>query len=291
MSAVSYRSVLKTIMRSNIFRLATAVLFVTSISLSARTHFGNYDTNLNIYLWDNDPRYILGFRTYIKAVINICCNDILRTLAPSFVITTTLLVLRRDYRDDFYEIEKAYGVRPHRYLLSRLAALLTVNIPAVALAYFLNLHCYVFSRGGVKGLQFWQYISDSFVRAGRNILFIVIPSVVFWICLTLLSGHLLRGGILSAVGAFGNAIAFFAAALFFRNRVPQIYLDYISPVPQKIMWYFYYFDTPSLGNEFKEMIAGHGTSVETVIGCLSILFAMSGIMLAISYFLLRKRTI
>ena len=123
----TFRISLQNLFRSPLFWLT--VLLVTGISIyeGQNLSYGYYDEALNETIMDTDPRYVLNFQTYVQHVSNTCGAQIMVYALPLFAVVTSSLILMRDYSDKFFEIERAAGIKPARYVWGRVAALLTVN--------------------------------------------------------------------------------------------------------------------------------------------------------------------
>jgi len=236
-------------------------------------------------IFDTDPRYVLGYNTYVKTVSNTMSSDVLYYLMPLFTSITTVLVVNRDHGDNFFEIEKAAGVKPIQYVFARLLAIFTLNLIVVTIISYLYLDLYVFIRGGVKYMGLWEYITDSTVRMLRMIIFRAVPLIVFYIGFTYFIGSLFKSGIAAAIGSI-SYVAFYAIGyLMLRLRVGEIYWDYLSPSPLKLTMYFHYYDH----TEFEWLITTFQISMGDAILCISLLVGLGVIYSTIAYLCTRKR--
>jgi len=141
-----YKTTLKNLFRSLIFWLAAAFVIGVTVYNFAKGHFGQYSHTLNEMIPDTDPRFVLSMNQYRNLIGNVCISDVMYYAMPIFTVISTVLVLNRDYGDQFFEIEKASGVKAITYTGGRLAALVTVNFALAAITCFLGTHMYLFFR-------------------------------------------------------------------------------------------------------------------------------------------------
>ncbi len=246
---------------------------------------GFYSIELNEMIVDTDPRYILGYGSYVQRVSNTMSGELLYYAMPLFTAITTVLVLNRDHGDNFFEIEKAAGINPAKYVFARLLALFTLNLIVVTIMAYFYLHLYVFTRGGVNNLGLWAYIADSTVRMMRMIVFRAVPTIVFYIGFTYCIGSLFKSGIIAALSSIGYVIFYTVGNLMLRNRVAPIYWNYLSPDPKKLQSYFHYYDH----EEFEFMLQSSNTSLGKAVLCIGILVGLGALYTAIAYLRTRKR--
>ena len=129
-----YKTTLKNLFRSLIFWLAAAFVIGVTVYEFSKGHYGEYDHTLNEMIYDTDPRFVLSYIHYKSLMQNVCISDVMYYAMPIFTVISTVLVLNRDYGDQFFEIEKASGVKAITYTGGRLAALVTVNFALAAIA-------------------------------------------------------------------------------------------------------------------------------------------------------------
>ena len=167
----TYTNTLKIIVRSTTFWLLFIILMTTAVSGA----IGGF------YVGDDEPDVVLSYNDYIQVIANSLISTLAFTALPLFCIVTTVLALNRDYGDDFFEIEKAAGIKYFKYLLGRLTAIISIAAIATVISHSLCLHLYLFTRGGVPHLGQWHYFGDSIVRMLRIDLCVMLPSLIFYI--------------------------------------------------------------------------------------------------------------
>ena len=273
----TYKVTLKNLIRSKTFWLVLAVLLINTIHESLE----------GFYADDDSPEMILSFAEYIPCIVNSCCSHFLMYAMPIFTIITTVLVVNRDYGDHFYEIEKASGVKPSRYLLGRICALITINFIALFVMNLTDIHLYVFTRGGLTDMGFWNYIADSFIRVFRADLFVAMPCLISFIGTTYFIGTLFKNGIVAAIAGFGYTMFFYVSFLMYRFRIAAEYFDYFSPVPWKLRRYFHFYDT----EWFEDSLMGMDTSLPEALFCIFFLVGVGTVFSIFSYLRIRRRSV
>lgn len=277
----TYLNTLKIIFRSATFWLLFAILIITAVSGA----IGGF------YVGDDEPGMVLSYNDYIQVVANSLISTLAFTALPLFGIVTTVLVLNRDYGDDFFEIDKAAGVPYFRYLTGRLAAIISIAAIATVVSHGLCLHLYLYTRGGVPYLGKWNYFGDSLVRMLRIDLCVMLPSLVFYITLTYFLGTVLKKGIYAAGASFVYLLCFYVPFTRFRflltSEAIQTYFDYFSPLPWKLRNFFHAYDT-----EWHEAtIEMFGITWKDALTGLIFLIACGIVFSLISYKRIRKRTV
>lgn len=272
-----YRNTIRNILRSKVF---WSILFVTIIVIVQSSFAEQYGG-------DTEKDYILHYNDYVQMIINTCCATLLMYALPLFSISTVVLVLNRDYNDDFFEIEKAANVPLPTYFIGRLSALLSLNALALTVFHTFCVHLYVFTRNGVDGLNTIEYFIDSTIRILRIDICVASPTVVFYLGLALVVGTLLKNSIASAIVPIGYVIFFYVSYTLFRFRYSLAYFDYFSPIPNMLRDYFHFFDT----SEFEGMVKYFNLSIGKALFCIAFLVGFGVVCSIISYLCIRKRTI
>lgn len=277
----TYTNTLKIIIRSTTFWLLFIILMTTAVSGA----IGGF------YVGDDEPDVVLSYNDYIQVIANSLISTLAFTALPLFCIVTTVLVLNRDYGDDFFEIEKAAGIKYFKYLLGRLTAIISIAAIATVISHSLCLNLYLFTRGGVPHLGQWYYFGDSLVRMLRIDLCVMLPSLIFYITLTYFLGTILKKGIYAAAASFIYLLSFYVPFTRFRylltSDAVNRYFDYFSPLPWKLRMFFHVYDS-----EWHETtIQMVGTSLDDALLCLLILFVCSILFFLISYLRICKRTV
>lgn len=274
----TFRNTVKTLFRSATFWLVFTVFAVIMIRYGIVDHV--------TYAPGFEPPPQISYNQYASAVDNaIHAGSLIYPLAI-LVVIATVLVLNRDYGDSFYEIEKAADVKPSRYLFGRLSAVVAITFAAQWVLTFAAMHMNVLKRGGVEGLSTLQYIGDSLFRITRTNLCIALPHILFYVGITYLIGAIFKNGIVAAVGGFANAIAFYVINYIYHNALwSKTYLDYFSPMPEKLRHYFAY-----VGLDTEEMMFGmFDTSLGKAMACIAFLVGVFAVCTVIAYARIRKR--
>lgn len=280
----TYKNTIKTILRSILFWIAFAALIV--IAAPSVSGFVSYTTGY-------EPTS-LSVSSYQQHLHNIFVSSFLTYALPIFAVIVTVLVLNRDYGDQFYEIEKAAGVKPLQYLLGRVCAILSILLVVQAVSADVLLHIYVASWGGVEGMTLGAYLVNSMLRLFMLVFGLSLPCVLFYVGLTYMIGALFHSGIFGAIGGFGYVLLYrvllnFKVLLIFekRNAVAKVYFEYLCHLPEKLGNYLYGVDTE---NEqiFMEMM---DTSLRKATACIAFLIGCFVVFSAVSFWRVRKREV
>ena len=287
MFAKGYYATVKNLLRSKTFWLYMLLFAILVIWESTKVHFATFNMELQELIEDIDPRYVLSHRTYYKLFGNIP-EMLIKYMHPLFMIFSTVLILNRDYGDKYFEIEKACGIRPSVYLLSRVAALITVGFAVITIASAAKVHTYVFLRGGVDGMKPVEYLIDTTVRVLRMSFFKGLPCTVLFVGITYCAGTLFKNGVLASILPI-----VYTFAIYFHDMKTAandgIVLEYLCHYPTKITWFFY--DYKVDGRAHAETCQMFDTSWGTVMLCIAFLCGVAAVGCAVSYFKLRKRTV
>ena len=284
----TYKTTLKNLFRSVVFWLTVVIVILVALENVLSYTYGYYDMSLNETIYDTDPRFILSYSTYIKQCFNSLAT-LLCYAVPLFAAISTVLIVNRDYGDNFFEIEKAGGIKIYAYIMGRITALVSVCFLITLAVNFVFFHIYVFTRGGVKEMGIWEYIFDSTWRILLMNLCRALPCIIFFIGLTYSLGALFRSGIPAAIGGMGYALAAFAAYMVLRLQLKdiQFYFDYLSPIPNKLNMYLYMIGTEG----FESFIQSQNTSLLHALVCIGIMAGTGALCVLISYLRMRKRTV
>ena len=282
-----YKTTVRNLVRAPIFWMMFVVFGFVAIELVIKGSYGYYDFELNELIMDTDPRFVLSYTTYVQHASNTVGTELLLYAMPVFTIVSVVLILNRDYGDNFYEIEKAAGTKPTQYLIGRLSALVTVNyIVAIVTAFFI-LHPYVITRGGVEGMDVWTYIADSTVRLMRHVIFRAFPALLFYIGFTYCVGSLFRSGAAAAICSIGYMIFYVVARSRLQFRVHPFYFDYLSPNPHKLERYLHFYDSDPY--QFDSTVRMANTNLTKAAICVCILVGLGALYSTIAYLRTRKR--
>lgn len=217
-------------MRSWSFWLAVAV----AAAIAVREGFTEYVTYASGY----EPA-VLSYERYVQGIYH-RLPMLLSIALPFLTVITTVLVVHRDYGDQFFEIEKAAGINPAGYLFGRFSVIAFTTAAAQWVISFLCISVFVVRKGGVYGLTAWQSCLDSAWRLFSIDLCAALPMILFYLGLTYLLGALLRSGIAAAVGGLGCSVANYAFTILYQYRAFQTYFDYVSPPPKMLLRYVVY---------------------------------------------------
>lgn len=271
----TYKNTVKNLFRSGTFWLAAFIFWLIVLP--------NMEGSFQ-------PGGIVDEFEYAQYISNLICAGILIYPLPVFTVTLTILTLNRDYNDHFYEIEKAAGVRPHRYLIGRLCAVATVAFLLEWILSFVCLHGYVYLKGGVAEKSFVWVALDSAVRLTVSDFLLVMPNILFYMSLTYLFGTLFRSGIAGACAGFAHVIGFYVINLLFRNSYSWLnYFDYFSPMPNKVRHYCRF--TRIEGGDFWLQMSRYHSTIGITLLCIAFLLGVSAVFAVISWLKLRRREI
>ena len=288
----TYKTTIKNLLRSGSFWFMVIIIFGIS-AYEAMTgkeiiYLQNSSTGQLKQFADTTSVFVLSYSSYIKILVNVVCANVMYYAIPVFTIVTTVLVLNRDHGDNFYEIEKSSGMTPAVYFGGRISAIVTVTFSVITAACFFSLYFYVFTRGGIQFAGTAFFVLDSVVRLMRMISVLAFPSILFYIGITYMIGTISRQGIIAAIISLSYSVSYFISRLTLRNTVlGMIYFDYFTPRAEKVIDYFYWYDT----YEFQGMI---GRTNLTLSQAMFNIFFLSGIFVIsslVSYIITRKREI
>lgn len=276
--------------RAPIFWLILGFLLFIAFHKILQSSFGVFNYTLGESILANDPRFVADYEVYIKVAANSAFYFMYTSYMPLFTVVSTVLILNRDYSDNFYEIEKAAGIKPLVYFFGRLAAIITVNFVFIFILAMLNFHLWFFIRGGVEYLDIGEYLIDSFPRVMRNIIFVGWPCILMYICVTYFWGCTFSSGTLAAILSFSLILVntlLSSYSMRFSEEFFKFYRDYLSHTPYKVSMYFYWFDTQ--GHESFIKSTEIDTSIKKVLICIAIFLVSSLVYITISYIRTRKR--
>ncbi|MBQ3153698.1 MAG: hypothetical protein IJB88_00560 [Clostridia bacterium] len=285
MFRATYRNTIKNIFRSVTVWLLLFVVQIVCVQNVSGGTYGYFDMTYMETIMDTDPRFVLGEGTFNKHITN-SFNAVILYAIPIFCVIITVLILNRDYGDRFFELEKASGVKPLAYVCARLSALVTVGWAVTVLANLVTLHLYVYTRGGVSGMELGTYLTASNLGLLRIALVRGLPTVLLYTCMTYALGALFKSGIAAAVGGLGYALFCYAAKLLFSYKAAEIglewFFDWVHPYQQKLLEYLYCY-----GTEW----ANPNTTLAEAALCVSLLLVCSLIFAAASYLRVGRRTV
>ena len=287
-----YKITIKNLLRSLIFWMAVGLVIGITFYECKNGVYSMYSYSYKEIIYDTDPRFVLELNPYKNLIGNVCISFVMYYAMPIFTVISTVLVLNRDYGDQFFEIEKAGGVRSWKYTGGRISALVTVNFALVFIACFLGVWLYLLTRVGPEGvykMETGELLWDSAKRLIRFITFMSFPTTLFYITFTYFLGSIFNSGLISAIGSMAHVIATYVCGFQLRFRIPDIYHDYFSiNSAKKIRDYLKYFKWE---NGFENYIKTYETSFKDAALCFSFVVGLAVICSVISYLRVRKRSV
>lgn len=285
----TYKNTFKTLLRSAIIWLCVVLVLFLVFERAVKVNYGYTiveDGKILGQVVDTDPEFELSYENYIQLTMNAMRNWVMYYALPLFCVVTTMVVLSGDFRNGLFEIEKANGVKATKYFFGRLTALLSINIVLCLLCSFSSICYYYFSRGGVDGYHIISFIQTTVINVFRTFLGAMFPAILFFIGLTYVSISLLKSGLAGAVIGFGYVLFEYATKTHLTLRMPSVYHDYLTPKPNKLYYYWGYYDNPEIAASIPELFEKN-----QVVLCTAIILIASLLIFAISYLCLRKREI
>lgn len=277
----TYKNTLKNILRSGTFWLMVCVLLTVAV------HGGI----AGYYVGDDEPGVRVSYHDFVEVIANSGISTLALYALPLVAIVVTLLVLSRDYGDDFFEIEKASGLRYLPYVAGRLAAVATVVTVCMLVSHAVCLHLYVLTRGGVPKLTPTKYLCESVVRMLRFDFCVILPELLFYLTMTYLLGVFLKKGYATASVSCVLMLSYYYVSVTYRYRYISefmtLFFDYYSPMPGKLRLYFQLFDTENYKFAFQVFDL---TAADAVIGIV-FLIGSSLLFSIVSYLRIRRRTV
>ena len=291
----TYKTTIKNLFRSPLFWFITILIFMMVLRrpFSAPTV---YLSTLKETIPGGDARIIINYKHIIKQAAN-SAAPLMAYAFPIFTITSVVLILNRDYGDNFYEIEKAADIKPAVYLFGRLSALITVNFLFILICALINFYLFfiIHANGGVEwgrieSIDMELFVSESIPRILRNVVYIAWPCTLMYISLTYCVGSIFKNGIPAALTSLSYVLfarIFVIYGMRTEEGIAEFYKQYLQPVPLKLLNYFYWFDTPEherIINAFEVK-----TSIEKALICIAIFLVCSIVYVTVSYIRTRKR--
>ena len=192
-----YKTTIKNLLRSLMFWMAVGLVIGITFYECKNGVYSMYSYSYKEIIYDTDPRFVLELNQYKNLIGNVCISFVMYYAMPIFTVISTVLVLNRDYGDQFFEIEKAGGVRSWKYTGGRISALVTVNFALVFIACFLGVWLYLLTRVGPEGvykMETGELLWDSAKRLIRFIAFMPLPTTLFYISFTYFLGNIFKNG-------------------------------------------------------------------------------------------------
>lgn len=289
----TYKATLKTLLRAALFWMAVLLVLGIVIECGIRVNYGRalVENNKIVgHLVDTDPEFreYMTYDVYIQTVQNSQSAWLMIYAMPAFAVLSTMLMLTRDYKDNFFEIEKSSGVKTVNYFFGRFAALLTVNLSVCLICGFTGLHTYFFTRGGPPDcfVSLLEYFSESTVRVLRVFCCAQILTILFFIGITYVAGSLLRSGFAGGVIGFAAVLFNYLTRTSLRTKMPNEYIDYLTPYSVNHYAYWGYYDSETFNNIMVNPFDG-----SDILICTCWLLGISLVFFTVSFICTKRRSI
>lgn len=287
MFAKTYRTTMRTIVRSPLTWGAVALLLAIGIYFQFQVHYTRFDPVTLKSFVDTDPGYGMSFETYIDVVLNTPLTVTLMLFtAPALCVIGSGVVLTRDWRDNFFEVDRAGGVSIRKYFLGRYLAVLTFVTAVSLIADLLFFHLFFLIRRRVESMSPGQFFIDSTVRQLRVFFTSVFPGLLAFVGVTFFACNLMRSGATGMITGLGYVIFSFATKTYLQFRLPAFVLNNLHPVPTNLYIYWAFYGTERFENMLINPFLKGGMPT-----CLLCLYAFSLIFTFASYFCVKKRQI
>ena len=282
----TYRSVIKTILRSPLTWGAVFLVSAAIVYHAFTVHYGAYSFELKMMVWDNEPGFSLNYDLFLEEILNTPVAGLMTYPVPLLCVIVSGVVLIRDFRDGFFEIEGAGNIKTSRYLFGRMSAVVSfVTLVSLFVCLF-AFHLYILSRGGVPTMGVWKYVWESTVRLLRVFVMAIFPGILFFVGVTFLASNIMHSGLAGTAAGICYVIINYSLRMFLGFRLPEIYTDYLSPVPTKLYKYWFAYDTKWFHNKSVNPFS----DVEMTV-CLCVLYLLCSVFLAVSAICVKKRKV
>lgn len=282
----TYRSVIKTILRSPMTYGAVFLVFAAIVYHAFTVHYGAYSFDLKMMVWDNEPGFSLNYDLFLEEILNTPMAGLMIYPVPLLCVIVSGIVLIRDFRDGFFEIERAGNIKTSRYLFGRLSAVVSfVTLISLFVCLF-AFHLYILSRGGVPTMGTWEYVWESAVRLLRVFVMAIFPGILFFVGVTFLASNIMHSGLAGTAAGICYVIVNYSLRVFLGFRLPEIYTDYLSPVPTKLYKYWFAYDTKWFSDKSVNLFS----DVEMIV-CLCVLYLLCSAFLTVSAICVKRRKV
>ena len=197
------------------------------------------------------------------------------------------IVLNRDWRDGFFEIERSGNVKNSTHFFGRYFAIISFEIAVTLCDVLLISHIYYFSRGGVPDFGLWDYLLDSNIRILRMFSIVIIPGILIFSGVSILASNFLKNGILGTMVGIVYALFEYLSQSFLSFRMPDFYKNFLTPKSQNLYLYWTFFDT----EWFAEKDWHNPFTTGQMFLCLGMLWLIATLLVVFSYICVRKRKI
>lgn len=286
MFSKTYKAAIKTITRSPLIWAAVALLLGVAIFSSMRGYYSKTDMSTYESILDTDPRFTLDYALYIQHLRN-ALYSVMMYSAPALCVIVSGVMLTRDWRDNFFEIERAGGVKPLQYFISRFVAALSLVSVITLSVGLISFHFYCLTRGGVESLSFWTYLCDSTVRIIRIFFLAVFPGILIFVSFTFAFGSVFKSGLIGTLSGLALVVFKYLSHGILKFRLPDFYHRYLSPTPNCLFQYWGYYDT----EWFFEKAIHNPFNDQQMFLCLFCLYLISSVCIFASYLSIKKRRV
>ncbi|MBQ8523260.1 MAG: hypothetical protein IJ457_01400 [Clostridia bacterium] len=292
-----YKTTIKRILRSPLFWMALIVASVMVFMNANGIVYGN----------DKQPDFVLAYHKYHEMISNMMRKSMLY-IVPCLCVAAVMAIVTGDYTDNFFEIERAGGVKSASYFFGRLLGLFTILFTVMFIFSFFSVHYYFFTRGGVANftgkpdnfIEPWpfhtlkEYILDSTKVILRLVAGCQLPVIILFTTATYAIGTVLESGVLAAIGgSIGVVFSYLGALRYqwaFNSTIYRFFL------PAKIGPYLYLsrYDTVFATEKYTYPNGYNiylSDTLEDVVMWLAVLLGISLACIVISYIFTRRRKI
>lgn len=271
----TYKTTFKRIFRSPIFWM---VLLVVVVLVCIDTYKGSYggadihwvdpetgEVYEFIHEGDHDENFVLGYHKYHE-VIGHRMRYMMFYAIPLLCVVTVMCVVTGDYSDNFYEIERAGGVRSSSYFFGRFSAIITVLFGITLILSLFSFNYYFFSRGGIPNLTkaswpdphkfdwpfttFLEYALDSTKVIIRMSLGAQLPAILLFTSVTYAIGSYFESGLIAGIGGSVSVVIGYLALQRYSWLYDSVVYKYFLPAKVGPYKYFACYDTMLAGKEF-----------------------------------------
>ena len=284
----TYKATLKTLTRSLLLWIVIVIAFgaVMSSATSVNSSYTIVENGLPVkVVYDTDPEYVLKRQTCIQTYVNGTVSWMMLYVIPVFCVVSTMLVLTRDYSDNFFEMQKSRGVKTFTSLIAKLLAILSVITAVYLIINFVSGNYYYFSRGGVEGLTTAEHFADISSRVIRVYVTSGLPSILVFTLFTYMCTSITKSGYAGGVLGSLYVVFVYCMEITLRSHFPQWFREYFSPQSDFSYRYWGFY-----GSEWHNTYMSPYT-LEQVLTWLSVMLGLVAVFSIVTYFVSRKRTI
>ncbi len=300
----TYTTTIKRILRSPLFWMALAVVAVL-VFLNVQGEM--YGGTEGVSYGDTEPEFRLGYHKYHEMMANLL-NEMMLYLIPCLCVVMVMTIVSGDYTDNFFEIERAGGVRSASYFFGRFLGILTVILSLILIFSFFSVHYYFFTRGGTAAftgtpnnfVEPWpmstlkEYLIDSTVVLFRLIFLCQLPVIILFTTATYAIGTLFESGILAGIGGSIGVVLAYLGAMRYQWAFDSVIYKYFLPAKIGPYLYLSRYDTVfatekyCMPNNFNPYL---NDTFETFIAWLAVMLGLSLAGIVISYICTCRRKI